>query len=197
MRMANKSIHKPRNRNYAAEYQRRLARGLAKGLSMAVARGHGPVTKPSKKALNSDQRLLEKGINLIKSGSSLTAVAHGLHVEPERLRNYLLTSGIAKKKGKRWWISSDDRARRMLVFSRGRELKVRVTPSTASELGSYMNDVRTFLDSNKTNILKIWEGKSFRDVKCKRHPFETHAPTLYRLNSAGRNSFDEIYRIIT
>lgn len=195
--MEHTSIHRPRQRDYAAEYQRRLARGLAKGLSKAAARGHGPTIKRSRKRFDSDQRFLEKGIKLIKSGSSLTAAAHDLHVAPERLRNYLVISGIAKKKGRRWWIVGDDRARQMLVFSKGRELKVRVEQSVASEIGGYMNDVRSFLENNRASFLKVWEGKSFRDVKGRKHVFETDRNTLYRLNSAGRNSFDEIYRIIT
>ena len=70
-------------------------------------------------------------------------------------------------------------------------------PCTASEIGSYMNDVRSFVESNKIHFLKVWDGKSFRDIKGNRHPFETNPNTLYRLNSAGRNSFDEFYRIIT
>ena len=94
----------PRNRDYAAEYARRLARAFAKGLSRAEARGHGrqPLKPKAGMAFSSDQRFLEKGIKLIKSGSSLTATAKQLHVAPERLRNYLQSSGVAKKVGKFW-----------------------------------------------------------------------------------------------
>jgi hypothetical protein len=60
-----------------------------------------------------------------------------------------------------------------------------------------MNDVGLFLESNRIAFLKAWHGKSFRDVKGRRYPFETNPNTLYRLNSGGRSSFDEIYRIIT
>jgi hypothetical protein len=118
-----------RKRDHKLEYKRRIARGLAKGLSKAQARGHGAaIGTPSAFPTSglTDQRLLEKGIKLIRSGSSLTSAARNLHVAPERLRNYVLISGIARKKGKRWWIGGDDRARQMLVFSHGRELKVRV-----------------------------------------------------------------------
>jgi len=186
-------------RNYAAEYARRLARAFAKGLTRAQARGHGKKTlKPMvRKAFSSDQRFLEKGIKLIKSGSSLTSAAKQLHVAPERLRNYLQTSGVAKKVGSRWKIGPDDRARQMLVFTEGRALKVRVEPEAASLIGSYMNDVGLFLNSNNPSFLKSWNDRHFVDAKGRKHPFETDPNILYRLNQAGRNSFDEIYRIIT
>lgn len=186
-------------RNHATEYQRRIARGLAKGLTRAEARGHGvkPLKPKTGKVLSSDQRFLEKGVKLIKSGSSLASTAKELHVAPERLRNYLMTSGVAKKVGYRWRIRPDDRVRQMLVFSQKRELKVRVEREAASFIGTYMNDVGLFLRSNKEALVKAWEDKHFFDVKGRRHPFEADPNTLYRLNQAGRNSFDEIYKIIT
>ncbi len=186
-------------RNYKDEYARRLARAFGKNLSRAEARGHGKqALKPkSGKAFSSDQRFLEKGVKLIKSGSSLTGAAKELHVAPERLRNYLEASGVAKKVGARWRIGPDDRARQMLVFSEHRALKVKVEPEAASLIGSYMNDVGLFLNSNNPSFLKAWKDERFVDFKGRKHPFETDPNSLYRLNQAGRNSFDEIYRIIT
>ena len=186
-------------RNYKLEYTRRLARAFAKGLTRSQARGHGKKSLKRKagKAFSADQRFLEKGVKLIKSGSSLTLTAKQLHVAPERLRNYLQASGVAKKVGKRWLIGPDDRARQMLVFSDGRALKMKVEPEAASLIGSYMNDVGLFLNSNNPAFLKAWKVAQIVDVKGRKHPFETDPNTLYRLNQAGRNSFDEIYRIIT
>ena len=188
-----------KKRNYQAEYARRLTRAFAKGLSRAEARGHGNklLNPKAGKAYSSDQRFLEKGIKLIKSGSSLTSTAKQLHVAPERLRNYLQTSGVAKKVGKRWKIGPDDRTRQMLVFSDQRALKVRVEPEAASLIGTYMNDVGLFLNSNNPAFLKVWKDERFVDVKGRKHHFETDRNTLYRLNQAGRNSFDEFYKIIT
>ena len=188
-----------RNRDYAAEYNRRLTRAFAKGLSRAEARGHGnkPLKPKAGKAYSSDQRFLEKGVKLIKSGSSLTATAKQLHVAPERLRNYLQASGVAKKVGARWKIGPDDRARQMLVFSDQRAIKVRVELESASQIGAYMNDVGLFLPNPNPAFLKAWKDKHFVDVKGRKHPFETDPNTLFRLNQAGRNSFDEIYKIIT
>ena len=188
-----------KNRNYRAEYARRLERAFAKGLTRAEARGHGAnLSKPkSGKALNSNQRFLEKGVKLIKSGSSLIAIAKQLHVAPERLRNYLQASGVAKKVGNRWKIGPDDRTRQMLVFSDQRALKVRVEPEAASLIGTYMNDVGLFLNSNNPAFLKVWKDERFVDVKGRKHHFETDRYTLYQLNQAGRNSFDEFYKIIT
>jgi hypothetical protein len=189
----------PKKRNYKDEYARRLARAFAKNLSRAEARGHGkrPLKPKAGKVFSSDQRFLEKGVQLIKSGSSLTETAKQLHVAPERLRNYLAASGVAKKVGSRWRIGPDDRARQMLVFSENRAHKVRVEPDAASQIGAYMNDVGSYLNSNNPKFVKPWMGKHFTDVKGRKHPFETDLNTLYRLNQAGRNSFDEIYRIIT
>lgn len=188
-----------KKRDYQAEYARRLERSLAKGLSRAQARGHGKTLLKPKAGteLSSDQRFLEKGVKLIKSGSSLNSAAKELHVAPERLRNYIQATGIARKVGKRWRIGPDDRARQMQVFSQGRAIKVRVERDAASQIGSYLNDVGLFLNSNNAAFLKAWKDERFVDVKGRKHPFETDPNTLYRLNQAGRNSFDEIYRIIT
>jgi hypothetical protein len=188
-----------KQRNYKDEYARRLARAFAKNLSRAQARGHGknPLKPKEGKNFSSDQRFLEKGVKLIKSGSSLTGAAKQLHVAPERLRNYLESSGVARKVGSRWRIGPDDRARQMLVFSEGRALKANVEPDAASLIGTYMNDVGSYLNSNNPKFVKPWMGKHFTDVKGRKHTFETDPNTLYRLNQAGRNSFDEIYRIIT
>ena len=186
-------------RNYKDEYAHRLARAFATGLSRAQARGHGktPLKPKAGKALSSNQRFLEKGVKLIKSGSSLNSAARELHVAPERLRNYIQATGIAKKVGKRWRIGPDDRARQMQVFSEGRALKVRVEAEAASRIGTYLNEVGLFLNSNNAAFLKAWRGERFVDSKGRKHPFETDPNILYRLNHAGRNSFDEIYRILT
>ena len=188
-----------KKRNHKAEYARRLERGLAKDLTRAEARGHGvKLLKPKTgKALSSDRRFLEKGVTLMKSGSSLTSTAKELRVAPERLRNYLLASGVAKRVGYRWRIGPDDRIRQMLVYSRQRALKVRVEREASSLIGAYMNDVGLFLTSNNLSFLKAWKDAHFVDVKGRKHPFETAHNVLYRLNQAGRNSFDEIYKIIT
>ena len=99
-------MSKRKQRDYRAEYLRRLQRGVEKGLTKSHARGHARfIVKANPTQTDLDRaRILEKGIKLIGSGYSLSVAAKELHVAPESLRAYAVNSGIVRKKGRRWQI---------------------------------------------------------------------------------------------
>src|SRR5260370_41951477 len=104
-------------RDYKAEYGRRIERGLAEGLSKKQARGHGPYNpQPGARSKRYDRRL-ETGLKEIRSGEPLSKAARSIAVAPERLRNYVEQTGVAKKQGPQWTIGADRRKREMPLFS--------------------------------------------------------------------------------
>ena len=187
-----------RARDYAAEYDRRIARAFAKGLTRSQARGHPragevPVsTKRPPKAIPDDR--LQQALRVLRLGG-LTAAAKAAHVSPERLRHVATSKGAIKKQGRRW-ILDPDLPRRMPLFSRGRAIEVTVTGGAASKIGSYKDAVGRFLASNNRDLLKPFVGQSVTDTAGKSHPFETNPNVLYRLASAGEATFEQVYRIV-
>lgn len=188
-----------RNRDFKAEYAKRIARGLNQGLSRSQARGHPKPTESlihNRKAVQPFTRQLEEGLRDIKRGKTLTGAARAAHVSPERLRRYLATSGIAEKKGQRWVVGDDKRSRVMLLYSDGETISVTVRPDEAERIGRYTSSVGHFLASNDPAFLKPFEGQSVTDTTGRSHPIETDPNALYRLAETGGGSFEEIYRIV-
>ncbi|EQD41562.1 hypothetical protein B2A_10608, partial [mine drainage metagenome] len=83
------------------------------------------------------------------------------HTTTETVERYLGRSGF-RKVGGRWKPTrSDSLLRRMAFYEDGRRKAVTVRGSkTASLLGRYNSDVRTFLDdpARDPSSLKKWEG---------------------------------------
>lgn len=187
-------------RNYAAEYARRIARGLAKGLSRSQARGH---PKPNESALlkrRSPKPLadeqLQRALRILRQEKSLSAAAKAARVSPERLKHFAASKGAIQRQ-KRRWIVSPDLPRRMLLYSRGRAWIVTVRDyASASIIGRYMHGLRRFLESNDPVYLAPFVGASVTDINGKRHPFEIDPNVLYRLASAGGESFEQVYRVV-
>ena len=190
-----------RKRDYRAEYRRRKARGKAKGLSTSQARGHPKPGEPYASQLKLsgpeyDPRL-EHGLKEMRSGTSLTASAGSIGVSPERLKRYLLGADLLEKKRGRWVALKDERLRTMPVISRGEEITITVADRrTASRIGRYLAAVGRFLDTNDFAELAPFVGKSVKDITGKRHPFETRPNVLRRLNAAGTEPFEQVYRIV-
>lgn len=188
-----------RKRDHRAEYARRIAHGLAKGLTRAQARGH---PAPSQALASTPtpsvpyEPRLEAGFRWIKDGKSLTAAAKDAHVSPERLRRYVQGQRIAERRGRRWVALPDTRQRRVLMYSEGRAFTVTVDLGGAREVGAYMSSVGRFLESNDTAHLNWFEEGWVNDVRGRRHPFETDPNTLYRLAHTGDETFEQVYRIV-
>jgi hypothetical protein len=94
-----------KQRDYKAEYRRRIVRGLKKGLSKSQARGHPrPGEKYSSPSTSTPacNRKLEMGLEEMRRGKSLQAAARSVHVAPERLRTYeAIQKGVVHKERRR------------------------------------------------------------------------------------------------
>lgn len=187
-------------RDYKAEYARRIARGLEKGLSRSQARGHpgaGHTFISGKALVARYDALLEDGVKFIRNGGSLTQAAKAIQTTPERLRNYLIAQGVGLKDAGRWKIGLDSRPRRLPLFSEGKELVITVRGyDPARQVGLYMHAVRQFLDTNDPAPLEQFRGQAVVDITGHRYLFETDENTLYKLHTISDSTFESIYRIV-
>ena len=186
------------DRDYKAEYARRIKRGLAGGLSRSQARGHGlsKSTPRSTRATRYDRRL-ETGLKEIRSGESLRKAARSIAVAPERLRSYVEQTGVAKKRGRQWIIGADRRKREMPLFTAGQIQTITLKNyKDAQRVGKYMAAVSKFLSTNDESALREFIDEFVVDAKGKRHTFETRPNVLYRLSASQTETFEEVYRIV-
>ena len=194
------AVRVPKQRDYAAEYASRIARWLTKGLSRSQARGH---PKPGESSLSTRKRQaplnderLQRALRVLRQEKNLAAAAKSARIAPERLKHIAASKG-AITKDKRRWIVNPDLPRRMPMYSRGRQIAVTVGDlSSASLIGRYMSAVGFFLKSNDRKILLPFSGQFVTDISGKAFPFETNQNALYRLASAGGETFEQINRIV-
>lgn len=189
-----------RGRDYQAEYDRRVARGIAGGLSRSQARGHpgiGQVHISPRATVPAYDSVLEEGIREIREGSTLERTSRRIHVAPDRLRRYLGASGVGVRDGGRWRVGVDRRPRRLPMYSGGRAVGV-IVPGydEAALVGRYMAATGQFQVSNDPLVLAPYRGQGVRDIRGQFHPFETDPNTLYRLMAAGPEPFELVYRIV-
>ena len=186
-----------RKRDYRAEYQRRIKRGLTKGLSLSQARGHPKANeKPIRTPHSIPDKQLQISLKLLRSGISLTEASRQIRVSPERLRNQAKSLGAIKKDGGRWTLKQR-LPREMLIYSEGQARHIIVSQfREASKLGKYMAAVGHFLTTNEIDYLEPFISKTVKDRKGVKHYLETDPNTLYRLTTTGSQTFEQIYRIV-
>jgi hypothetical protein len=188
-----------KSRDYQAEYRRRLGRAAKNGLSRSQARGHPTVkeayiSKRPPKPM--DDARLQTGLSLLRQEKGITETARQLGVSPERLRHHLSRIGATEKRG-RQWVVKDDIPRRLLLYSKGKEVSVTVPNLKAARgVANFMGQVRRFLEANDRGYISLYDGMSVTDINGVTHPFETDPNALYRLASSGTDSFEQIYRIV-
>jgi AraC-like DNA-binding protein len=186
-------------RDYQAEYQRRLHRAAKAGLSRSQARGHPKLTEAyaSKKLTKPlDDSRLQLGLSLLRQEKSIGQVARELGVSRERLSHELNRLGATEKRRGRW-VVKDSLPRRMLLYSKGKAVTVTLpNKKVAHNVANYMGQVRKFLASNDRGYVSFYDGMSVTDVNGVTHPFETDPNALYRLAGSGPDSFEQIYRIV-
>lgn len=189
-----------RQRDYRAEYARRIERGLSRGLSRSQARGHpgpGEAFRSRRGATPAYDPRLEAGLKAIRAGTPLSRAAPAIGVSPERLRRYVAQTRVVEKRGGRWVVGHDPRSRRLPVYSRGRAVTITVVGYEAAALiGRYMAAVGAFLASNDPANLAPFVSEAVTDAKGKRHVFETRPNVLYRLAASPAESFEQVYRIV-
>ena len=187
-----------KNRDYRAEYRRRIERGLAKGLTRSQSRGHpkpieisSPAKRPPKPI---DDARLQLALSTLRKTKSLSKAAREARISPERLRSFAASSAAFEKSGRSWKLK-DASPRQVLIYSQGQEKIVTVGDfASASLAGSYMSAVGWFLETQNFMELAPFAGRSVTDVDGQSHPFELSPNKLYRLTLSGGASFEEVYR---
>jgi hypothetical protein len=186
-------------RNYKAEYQRRIARAQVKGLSRTQARGHAKgaeATVAAQRQRRFDEHRFQVALKALREGKGVSEAAKSVGVSRERLTQQLERTKAAKKKNGRW-VVRDDLARRMPLYSEGRAIEI-IVPNRriASIVSLYLTAVGEFLRTNNPRDLSFFKNKSVADRDGKRHPFEADPQKIYELSASQTESFEQVYRII-
>ncbi len=186
-----------RKRDYKAEYARRKARGLAKGLSLSQARGH---PRPSEKYIRSPEPdpqhevALDKALTRFLKRPNLKQAVAGQNVSIERFRRYLHDQDVANWTGKTWIVSAVPAAT-VKVLSGGKVRKVKTRNRVHISLaGQHENAVGQALRTRNWSVLDRFVGKGVLDTSGRLWPFETVPNTLLQLMRQKQPRFDEIYR---
>ncbi|MBB36986.1 MAG: hypothetical protein CME88_16950 [Hirschia sp.] len=188
-----------KERDYKAEYARRMERGKARGLSLSQARGHprrGEPLASSPQAKPKSDEKIEAAIRLMNEGGSLTASARESQVSSKRLKRFVLAHKLGRL-NKRKWVMSDRRARRVPII-KGASQSAIIVPDfkTARLVGQHYNAYQKFVEEADESLLPPFEGRGVRDVKGRLHPFETDPNNLFRFAVKDEPVFHEIYQII-
>lgn len=186
-------------RDYKEEYQRRLARGKALGLSKAQARGHPRKGEPLASSPQAKPKIDEPIASALKSmhaGTSMTAAARDAHMSPGRLSKFIKAHKVAHFKGRRWIMT--DRLLRQVPIIKDASIKSIIVPTfeDASLVGKYHNAVGRFVRTGEFAFLAEFEGQAVNDHKGKSHALETDPNALFRYAAKDDPQFHEIYQII-
>jgi len=150
-------------RDYAAEYQQRKQRGLARGLSIRQLRGHGPekqqVTDLRKAGLigpsGKTETLLRKkyaAVARMGRGESLSQAAMAEGIAPSTLRRFLKERQLAPSS-----LRSGGGDRMPVLAVTGYFPQVPVDKPTSRLLGRYWRDVFTALAADDAPLLRQYE----------------------------------------
>jgi len=122
----------------------------------------------------------------------LSKAAREAHTSPSTVRRYLGRSGY-RKVGSRWAHTQRDTLVRVMgSFEKGRRVRVAVSDSkTASLLGRYARDVRTFFTdpARDFHVLEQRKGIRYHDAEGSVHTFETDPYALKHAVEASEEEF--------
>jgi hypothetical protein len=187
-----------RKRNYRLEYLHRLERARKRGLSKSQARGHPKAGETSisakARAALRDARL-QQGLRALRKGESLADAARSAGLSPERLRKFITDRKIGRKHNGKWQLIKHRLRWEWAIFTEGTMVFIVVSdPATNSLIGSYLNAVRLFLNTNDASLLKRFQNVSVKDAAGRKYRLETNPNTLYRLDLAERETPEEHYK---
>lgn len=188
-----------RQRDYKAEYTRRIASAQARGLTRSQARGHPRLGEAATRAHKPRAFLPDKeaaALRAFRETGSATRAARVAHISPERFRRLLHAEHIAERHGGKWTLT-DRLIRETDIISGGRRYNVLVRGfEPASLINQHKAAVSRFLAFPDVSLLAPFEGESVTDVAGRKHVFETRPNTLLRLMTTGGETFEVVYRIV-
>ena len=187
-------------RDYKVEYRRRIASGLAKGLSRPQARGHpkaGEALASTGLKVPEPDAKLEAAVKRLREGKSQKAAAGSVGVSADRLRRFTYGHKLVQRVGHAW-VMTDPRPRRVPTLTDG-EVKNVTVPGfdEASKAGAYWSDVGQFVRTNEIEYIQPYIGDGLTNSKGRFVPFETDPNELHRIAAMDTPPFHEIYQIIS
>ena len=191
-------MRKPRD--YAREYQGRLQRAAAQGLSKSQARGHA---RPGEKTVSARPRpkvpdaRLQISLKSLKSGAPLTKAAREGGISPERLRLYVTDHKLATKHGRRWIFRKRGVRWQAVIYTDAQAKIVQVASAKQiSRIAKYHNAVKRFLRTKSIASLKRFVGVEIIDASGNHYLLETKPNSILRLTSSGEPTFEQFYKFI-
>jgi hypothetical protein len=196
-----------RTRDFRAEYERRIAKALAQGLTRSQARGHpgkgeAPASRRGKKSKpRKPDPVLENAITTIRGGESLSAAAKRLRVSRERLSAYVKEQVGAMRMGKGWTFD-DRRVRPVPIIAQGHHnaITIKVSGYDAARLaGEYWTQASEAAENQALwpAFIARWSGVTITDANGREYIFSTEPNDIYRALNADEVDWSRIYQIYT